>query len=77
MRSDRGIASLKRGKIMIYDERFIKTRRQIWIDKISGINYLYSVYSGYSGGLTVLVDSNGEPIVTPPDEIKRIISQDW
>lgn len=69
---------------MIYNERFIKTRRKtatsvrhIWIDRTSGINYLYSVYSGYSGGLTVLVDSNGEPIVTPPDEIKRIISQDW
>ena len=37
---------------------------EIWIDKKTGVNYLYHV-SGYSGGLTPLLDSEGKPVVTP------------
>ena len=37
---------------------------EIWIDKETGVNYLYH-QSGYSGGLTVLLDSYGKPVVTP------------
>ena len=36
----------------------------VLVDKQTGVNYLYA-YSGYSGGLTVLVDAAGNPIVTP------------
>ena len=36
----------------------------VLVDKQTGVNYLYS-QSGYSGGLTVLVDADGKPIVTP------------
>lgn len=36
----------------------------VLVDKVTGVNYLY-VNSGYSGGLTVLVDAHGAPIVTP------------
>ena len=39
----------------------------ILVDKQTGVNYLY-VASGYSGGLTVLVDAMGNPIVTPVTE---------
>ncbi len=53
------------------DDRFIKTFSQgklnvteIWVDRETGVNYLYHM-SGYSGGLTVMVDQNGKPIVTP------------
>ncbi|WP_312650135.1 DUF6440 family protein [Proteiniclasticum sp.] len=53
------------------DDRFIKTFSQgklnvteIWVDRETGVNYLYRM-SGYSGGLTVMVDQNGKPIVTP------------
>lgn len=35
----------------------------ILVDKQTGVNYLYAA-SGYSGGLTVLVDAMGNPIVT-------------
>lgn len=52
------------------DERFIKTYSQgsvnvteIWVDKETGINYLYHA-SGYSGGLTVLLDREGKPVIT-------------
>ncbi len=36
----------------------------ILVDRETGVNYLYAA-SGYSGGLTVLVDAMGNPIVTP------------
>ena len=37
---------------------------EIWVDKQTGVNYLYHV-SGYAGGLTVLLDKDGRPVVTP------------
>jgi len=58
---------------MADDKRFIKTYTQggfadnlmqIWVDKKTGVNYLYSA-SGYSGGLTVLLNRDGTPVITP------------
>ena len=56
---------------MAKDERFIKvysqgrfTSMEIWIDKETGVNYLYR-QSGYSGGLTPLLDKEGKPVITP------------
>ena len=55
---------------MAKDNRFEKIYTQgmgaveIWVDKETGVNYLYR-QSGYSGGLTVLLDADGKPIVTP------------
>ena len=56
------------------EDRFIKTvvdnggfndaYMAIYVDKKTGVNYLFS-QSGYAGGLCVLVDRNGTPIVTP------------
>ena len=51
------------------DNRFEKIYSQsmgsveIWVDKETGVNYLYHS-SGYSGGLTVLLDKDGKPVVT-------------
>lgn len=36
---------------------------EIWVDKQTGVNYLYA-FSGYSGGLTVLLDEEGKPVIT-------------
>ena len=36
---------------------------QIIVDKQTGVNYLW-VKSGYSGGLTPLLDEEGKPIIT-------------
>ena len=36
----------------------------ILVDKETGVNYLWTA-AGYAGGLTVLVDAEGKPIVTP------------
>ena len=59
---------------MAKDKRFIKTYSQglsgveIWVDRETGVNYLYKS-SGYSGGLTVLVDAEGKPIISSPSEL--------
>ena len=57
----------------IKEDRFVKTvvdsggfsdsRMEIYVDKKTGVNYLFSC-SGYAGGLCVLVDRDGKPIVS-------------
>lgn len=36
---------------------------EIWVDKETGVNYLFRA-SGYAGGLTVLLDRDGKPVVS-------------
>ena len=37
---------------------------QILVDKQTGVNYMFTA-SGYAGGLTPLLKSDGTPVVTP------------
>ena len=37
--------------------------RQVIVDRETGVNYLF-FHDGYAGGLTVLVDPEGKPLVT-------------
>ena len=53
------------------DDRFEKIYSQgvmnvteIWVDKQTGVNYLFHA-SGYSGGMTPLLNRDGTPVVTP------------
>ena len=39
------------------------TNREIWVDKTTGVNYLW-IASGYAGGLTPLLGADGKPLVT-------------
>ena len=58
---------------MAREKRFVKTYSQgagstvILVDKETGINYLFHS-SGYAGGLTVLLDKNGKPVITPVED---------
>ena len=36
---------------------------EIWVDKETGVNYVFHA-SGYAGGMTVLLDREGKPIVS-------------
>ena len=54
------------------DNRFVKIYKEgalggngfeIWVDKETGVNYLWRE-GGYSGGLTVLLDRDGKPVIT-------------
>lgn len=50
----------------IYSQSKISTM-EIWVDKETGVNYL--VYqAGYAGGMTVLLDKDGKPVITPIEE---------
>lgn len=55
---------------MYNGERFVKIYKQgtvsvieIWVDKVTGVNYLYR-RDGYSGGLTPLLDKDGKPVIS-------------
>lgn len=54
---------------MAKDKRFEKVYTQnmgaleIWVDKETGVNYLYR-QSGYGGGMTVLLDKDGKPVIS-------------
>ena len=57
------------------DSRFERVYRQgamrimeVWVDKLTGVNYLFH-YEGSAGGLTVLLDADGKPVISP--EYKR------
>jgi hypothetical protein len=61
---------------MAFNERFIKIHKEgvltcteIWIDRVTGVNYLFHK-DGYGGGLTVLLDKDGKPVVTPTKQIQ-------
>lgn len=45
----------------------LNTISYVIVDKYTGVNYLY-VEQGYSGGLTVLLDENGKPIISKENE---------
>ena len=39
-------------------------RMEIWMDRDTGVNYVFHV-SGYSGGMTPLLDRDGKPVISP------------
>lgn len=57
------------------EKRFVRTfsegslsTTEIWVDRETGVNYLFHA-AGYAGGLTVLLDREGRPVVTRiPDD---------
>ena len=40
------------------------TTTEIWVDKETGVNYLFYA-CGTAGGMTPLLDRDGKPIVSP------------
>lgn len=46
----------------VYTQGVMETYTII-VDKKTGVNYLY-ISNGSSGGLTVLLDSEGKPVIT-------------
>lgn len=47
----------------VYQESTVLTEKTIFVDKETGVNYLY-IANGNGGGLTPLLDSDGKPVVT-------------
>lgn len=48
--------------VKVLEESWIITNSEVWVDTQTGVQYLYHA-SGSSGGLTVLVDAEGKPLL--------------
>ena len=55
--------------VRIYKQETLTTVLKIWMDRDTGVNYLYR-RNGYSGGMTVLVDRDGKPMIGQTNEWK-------
>ena len=51
-------------KVFSQSGGFTGPHMDILVDRETGVNYVYAS-SGYSGGLTVLLNRDGTPVVTP------------
>lgn len=64
---------------MAKEKRFIEVHKEngfgevfiVFIDKVTGVNYLFRT-AGYAGGLTPLLDKDGKPVITPPEELAKL-----
>lgn len=48
--------------MQIYSQGIVTTT-EIWVDRLTGVNYLFH-QSGSSGGLTPLLNRDGTPVVS-------------
>ncbi len=48
--------------VKVLDESGIITCSEVWVDTQTGVQYLYHT-SGSSGGMTVLLDAEGRPLL--------------
>ena len=56
-------------------EKSLMTTTELWIDRETGVNYLYYIdgtVSGNGGGLTVFFGKDGKPVITPPEELAKL-----
>ena len=53
--------------VRIYKQETLTTVLEIWMDRDTGVNYLYR-RNGYSGGMTGLVDRDGKPLIGQTNE---------
>jgi len=58
----------KRFEVVSNESTKALTSTMILRDKHTGVHYLY-VAAGYGGGLTALLDENGNPVINNGDEI--------
>ena len=48
---------------VVYQENGMVGEKTIYVDKETGVNYLF-IASGFAGGLTPLLDVEGKPVIT-------------
>lgn len=51
-------------KILVDNGGFTENHMTIYVDKETGVNYLFAS-AGNAGGMCVLVDREGKPIISP------------
>ncbi len=50
--------------VRLYKQGGFSTEFQIWVDKVTGVNYLV-MPSGYGKALTPLLNRDGTPVISP------------
>ena len=50
--------------VKILNEEGFLGGSELWVDRQTGVTYFYH-YNGYTGGMTLLVDANGKPVISP------------
>lgn len=60
MKKDRFVTIYKQG---------VASSTKLMVDTLTGVTYIYHS-EGYSGGMTVLLDRDGKPVITPLREIE-------
>lgn len=48
---------------VVHQEKILLNERTIYVDKETGVNYLF-IATGYGAGLTPLLDGDGKPVIT-------------
>ena len=58
---------IRENKVTIFERGYTQGAinvTEIWVDRETGVNYMYHC-AGQSGGLTPLLDRDGNPIISP------------
>ncbi len=64
----------KRFVEILSEDNFLSGCNTVMVDRETGVNYLYHG-GGYGGGLTVLVNADGIPVVTSPGELRELLEK--
>lgn len=72
-----GATMAKKRFVRIYYAGVFEQQR-VYVDTLTGVNYLLLICNtnNMGSGLTVLLDADGKPVVTPLDEIDRLAIED-
>ena len=57
--------------VRIYSQRTALRATEILVDMVTGVNYLYHAWTN-TGGMSVMLDKDGKPVVSGPDEIEKL-----
>ena len=60
---ERVIAKKEKRFVRTHSEYGMQGSTEIWVDRETGVNYLFHS-GGYAGGLTPLLDRQGNPVIT-------------
>ena len=61
---------------VVYQQSGFLGDKIIYVDKETGVNYLFVSYGFGGGGLTPLLDAAGKPVITKNDSITADLSDE-
>ncbi len=55
--------------VKVYSQGIVGSGMEVYVDRETGVNYLYAWSSG-GGGLTPLLDQAGKPVITSVQDLE-------